>query len=551
MSLESGADGHRCTSSDQIWGIFRMSVGVGLRVGNSVSSVAVTSSSPGRPDPAPIERRSAVHLHSDGTATLGDHDFFDGTTSSFTNFVGSIGRSGGVRANDGSLSRAEDLVATAMECLLADAARLIGDQPYTAVATHPTEWPPSTVAVLRNALDYVGLRHVSLISDAEAAAAWYESQVAHQTGRLVAVHHIDPLGSTVTLVRSGVAAGKSFRFAEADAPSVTAQLSTALGAFGWLVSNLDAIVVTVDEAIDPTAAQLVAQSFKTGLGVRSALAPEPHQTMVRGAALAAAAGSVDLLGSTQILPVTRLTGPKRSELDTETTTVIAKITTTPPPGFASTVRATSSPTPSRTPVPSPPSEDDDEDSDTKSRSSLFTVGAAAAAVALLVGVGVWVFTMRDSSTATANTAPMETTIVPTGETTDATRSQPPTKAPPAASTTSTTDSPSVPPAGAPAVPQSGSVGGEPVWTDPSTTQDATTPSSSVGSSSSSTTTSTGWSRRNPPSSGGGGGENDSGGSSTSSPTPSTSPQPEPTEPTTDPEPGEPTTPPGDDGSTEG
>ena len=163
----------------------------------------------------------------------------------------------------------------------------------------------------------------------------------------VIVKNIDPLGSTVTLVRSGVAAGKSFRFAEEDAPSVTAQLSAALGAFGWLVSNLDAIVVTVDEAIDPTAAQLVAQSFKTGLGVRSALAPEPHQTMVRGAALAAAAGSVDLLGSTQILPVARLTGPKRSELDTETTTVIAKITATPPPPETTgTVRA-SSPAPAR------------------------------------------------------------------------------------------------------------------------------------------------------------------------------------------------------------
>lgn len=526
-----------------------MSVGVGLRVGNSVSSVAVTSSSPGRPDPAPIERRTAVHLHSDGTATLGDHDFFDGTTSSFTDFVGSIGRSGGVRANDGSLSRAEDLVATATECLLADAARLIGDQPYTAVATHPTGWPPSTVAVLRNALDYVGLRHVSLISDAEAAAAWYESQVAHQTGRLVAVHHIDPLGSTVTLVRSGVAAGKSFRFDEADAPSVTAQLSAALGAFGWLVSNLDAIVVTVDEAIDPTAAQLVAQSFKTGLGVRSTLAPEPHQTMVRGAALAAAAGSLDLLGSTQILPVTRLTGPKRSELDTETTTVIAKITASPPPGRPSTARA-GSPAAS----PTPPPDDADDDSETRRRSPLFTVGAAAAAVVLLVGVGAWVFTMRDSSTPTANTAPMETTVAPTADITDTTRSQAPPKAPPASSTTGAAESPSGSPAPAPATPWIGTGGGEPTWTDPSTTEGATTPSSSVGSSSSSTTPSTGWSRRNPPSSGGGG---DSGGSS-SSPSPTqpqqpspTSTQPEPTDPGPDPDPVDPTTPPENGTSSEG
>ncbi|WP_206038461.1 hypothetical protein [Rhodococcus sp. 105337] len=505
-----------------------MSVGVGLRVGNSVSSVAVTSSSPGRPDPSPIERRTAVHLHSDGTATLGDHDFFDGTTSSFTEFVSSIGRSGGVRANDGSLSRAEDLVATAMECLLADAARLIGDQPYTAVATHPTEWPPSTVAVLRNALDYVGLRYVSLISDAEAAAAWYESQVAHQTGRLIAVHHIDPLGSTVTLVRSGVAAGKSFRFAEEDAPSVTAQLSAALGAFGWLVSNLDAIVVTVDEAIDPTAAQLVAQSFKTGLGVRSALAPEPHQTMVRGAALAAAAGSVDLLGSTQILPVARLTGPKRSELDTETTTVIAKITATPPPETTGTVRASS-------PAPEPADE-----SETKRRSSLFTVGAAAAAIALLVGVGAWVFTMRDSSTATANTSPMETTVAPFGDTT---RTPSPTKPPGGTPTTTTAESSTESDTSAAVAPAVAPAGGAPAWTDPSTTGDAATSSSNTGSSSagpsSNTTTSTGWSRRNPPSSGGGGGGGNDSGETTSTTSPST---PTETTPTVNPEPDEPVEP---------
>ncbi|MEE2034307.1 Hsp70 family protein [Rhodococcus chondri] len=372
-----------------------------------MSSVAVTSPSPGRPDPAPIERRTAVHLHSDGTATLGDHHAADGSTSSFVEFVDRLGRATGVRANDGSLSRAEDLVATAMECLLADAMTLIGDERYTAVATHPTEWPPSTVAVLRNALDYVGLRHVSLISDAEAAAAWFESQVAHQTGRLVAVYHIDPEGTTVTLVRSGVTAGKSFRFPEGEAPSVTAQLSAALGAFGWLVSNLDAVVVTVDEAMDPVAAQLVTQSIKAGLGVRCALAPEPHQTMVRGAALAAAAGSVDLLGSTQVLPVTRVTATPRNQLDTDATTVIAKITATPP--------AAETPSKAQAPskaTPSAPPEEEKDDNSGKSRSPLFAAGAAAAAVALLVAVGVLVLTLRDSSTASANTPVPETTRMP-------------------------------------------------------------------------------------------------------------------------------------------
>ncbi|WMM71962.1 hypothetical protein RCF27_19150 [Rhodococcus pyridinivorans] len=504
-----------------------MSVGVGLRVGTTVSSVAVTSPTPGRPDPAPIERFTAVHLHSDGTATLGDHDVVDGHTSSFTGFVDRLGHSGGVRANDGSLSRAEDLVATAMECLLADAASLIGDTPYTAVATHPTDWPSSTVAVLRNALDYVGLRHVSLVSDAEAAAAWFESQVAHQTGRLLAVYHIDPQGSTVTLVRSGVAAGKAFRFPEDDAPSVAAQLSSALGAFGWLVSNLDAIVVTIDEAVDPSAAQLVAQSVKTGLGVRCALAPAPHQTMVRGAALAAAAGSVDLLGSTQILPTAKLTEPRRSELDPEITAVISKITATPPPGATPAAAAANTPKATVAAVAA----GDAADEKPSGRSSKVTAIAAAAAIALLVGVGALVFGLRDSPTATAGTQVAETPTAP-ATTTTSKSSKPPA---PRSTEETTTEESTEPATAEQAVPVAPPVVQQ-TWVDPTTgTSEQSSSSSLPGSttsSTSSTTSSTGWSRRNQPddSSGGGRGSGGSGGSGGSTTTTTTQPTTAPTDP---------------------
>ncbi|QOW01332.1 hypothetical protein INP59_19710 [Rhodococcus pyridinivorans] len=495
-------------------------------MGTTVSSVAVTSPTPGRPDPAPIERFTAVHLHSDGTATLGDHDVVDGHTSSFTGFVDRLGHSGGVRANDGSLSRAEDLVATAMECLLADAASLIGDTPYTAVATHPTDWPSSTVAVLRNALDYVGLRHVSLVSDAEAAAAWFESQVAHQTGRLLAVYHIDPQGSTVTLVRSGVAAGKAFRFPEDDAPSVAAQLSSALGAFGWLVSNLDAIVVTIDEAVDPSAAQLVAQSVKTGLGVRCALAPAPHQTMVRGAALAAAAGSVDLLGSTQILPTAKLTEPRRSELDPEITAVISKITATPPPGATPAAAAANTPKATVAAVAA----GDAADEKPSGRSSKVTAIAAAAAIALLVGVGALVFGLRDSPTATAGTQVAETPTAP-ATTTTSKSSKPPA---PRSTEETTTEESTEPATAEQAVPVAPPVVQQ-TWVDPTTGTSEQSSSSSPGSttsSTSSTTSSTGWSRRNQPddSSGGGRGSGGSGGSGGSTTTTTTQPTTAPTDP---------------------
>lgn len=508
-----------------------MSVGVGLRVGNALSSVAVTSATPGRPDPEPIERQTAVHLHSDGTATLGEHDVFDGTTSSFTDFVERIGRSGGVRANDGALSRAEDLVATAVECLLADAAPLIGDGGYTAVATYPTDWPPSTVAVLRNALDYVGLRHVSLISDAEAAAAWFESQVSHQTGRLVAVYHIDPHGSTITLVRSGVAAGKAFRFVEGDAPSISTQLSTALGAFGWLVSNLDAIVVTVDETVDPSAAQIVTQAIKSSLGLRCALAPVPHQTMVRGAAVAAAAGSVDLLGSTQVLPMARAVGPIRSDLDPETTVVIAKITADPPedpPARAGTAAPSGT-----TPPPAPGEAAAVDDSRDRRRSSWFTAGAAAAAIALLVGVGALVFALRDVSTANADTHPVDTS--------DTTTSQPSTSVqpPPPTTTTATSTEETVDATTEAWVEPDTALTDEATWyptTDNSTTDDSTTRSSTrkpttSGSTTSNTTTSrTGWSRYNQPDP-----TDDTSDSSSSDDSSSTRPSTRSTEPEPEPE----------------
>ncbi len=100
--------------------------------------------------------------------------------------------------------------------------------------------------MLRAALDYAELRHVDLVSDAQGAATWYASEISETPGLLIGVYHVDDAGSTVTLVRSGVPAGKAFRVAAKGAPSPAAQLATALGAFGWMPHNLDAVVVMGD-----------------------------------------------------------------------------------------------------------------------------------------------------------------------------------------------------------------------------------------------------------------------------------------------------------------
>ncbi|KXF84574.1 hypothetical protein D092_19375 [Rhodococcus ruber Chol-4] len=420
-----------------------MSVGVGLKVGTTVSAVAVTSAEGIRPDPEPVERLTHLHLHSDGTATLGVRDPGAGECSSFSGFVDRVGDPAGVRAEDGALSRAEDLVATAMECLLADAAPLVGDAPATVAAAHPTEWSPATVAVVRNALDYVGLRHVALISDAEAVAAWFEARVAQQSGRLVAVYHLDAGGSTVTLVRSGVAAGRAFRYPEGDAPSVPAQLSAALGAFGWLVSNLDAVVISTEDPVDPSAAQLVAQAVKAGMGVRCVLPPQPQHTVVRGAALAAAAGSADMVGATRIIPAVRSAAAARTPLEPPAAPeprVAPEPRADAGPAVAATVTDRGSAEPDRVPP-----------------NRLVVSGAVAAAVALLVGMGALVFSLRDT--------PAETPVREAGAAYESLSSAvqvPSTTGTP----TGTTAAPATTPDAAPVAVDSGPVDSWPAVTEP-------------------------------------------------------------------------------------
>lgn len=186
-------------------------------------------------------------------------------------------------------------MATAVHCLLNECHPLptFGgmdrdtDPGYT--ATYPSHWDPTRVSVLRAALDYAELRHVDLVSDAQGAATWYASEISETPGLLIGVYHVDDAGSTVTLVRSGVPAGKAFRVAAKGAPSPAAQLARALGAFGWMPDNLDAVVVMGDGLIarDRSHIQDIANSLATKLMVRSLVGPGPEQTAALGAAILA------------------------------------------------------------------------------------------------------------------------------------------------------------------------------------------------------------------------------------------------------------------------
>jgi hypothetical protein len=260
-----------------------------------VSTAVVASNEPGTQDPVVIARDTVLHIDKDGTTSLGSRTS-DNEARTLAGFLAHVGEHTGVTASDGRVYRAEDAMATAIQCLLGETQPLPtfggaddGSEPgYT--ATYPSHWDTESVASLRAALDYAELRHVDLASDAQGAATWYASEISESPGQLIGVFHIDDTGSTVTLVRSGVPAGKAFRVPTKGAPSPASQLATALGSFGWLPPNLDAVVVMGDGLIarDRSHIQEIANSISTKLTVRTLVGPGPEQTAALGAAILAA-----------------------------------------------------------------------------------------------------------------------------------------------------------------------------------------------------------------------------------------------------------------------
>ncbi|MFC9355695.1 hypothetical protein ACFTZB_03790 [Rhodococcus sp. NPDC057014] len=155
-----------------------MTTGVGLTVGDSVSTAVVTASGT---DVRTIEHPSVLFTAPDGTVQLGD----PGTesTGAVRDFLARVGEPTGIEYA-GSLTRAEDLVATAMFCLFREASDgLSGTVKVT--ATHPSDWAPEIVTKLRESLDYMGLGEATLIPESVALAASPESP-AHGAALLAA-----------------------------------------------------------------------------------------------------------------------------------------------------------------------------------------------------------------------------------------------------------------------------------------------------------------------------------------------------------------------------
>lgn len=156
-----------------------MATGVGLSIGATESVAAVVTAGP-ESEPVLVRRDSILHMAQDGGSTLGG-TAPEGYAHSITDFATFVGSPAGIVVDDSEPYRAEDLVATALFCLINLAAEHL-DGPAEFYAAYPADWPASNVDLLREALDYLGLRSVLLVPEqatVEVDAALAAARDAH------------------------------------------------------------------------------------------------------------------------------------------------------------------------------------------------------------------------------------------------------------------------------------------------------------------------------------------------------------------------------------
>lgn len=139
-----------------------MATGVGLRIAEDNCTAAIVTDNG---EPTFIVRESILHMSDDGDTVLGG-PAPAGHTHSITGFASAVGDPAGISVDAGEAYRAEDLVATALFCLInLTAEHLNGAAEF--YATYPAGWPSEYVLSLRDALDYLGLKSVLLVSEGD------------------------------------------------------------------------------------------------------------------------------------------------------------------------------------------------------------------------------------------------------------------------------------------------------------------------------------------------------------------------------------------------
>lgn len=139
-----------------------MATGVGLRIAEDNCTAAIVTDNG---EPTFLVRESILHMSDDGDTVLGG-PAPAGHTHSITGFASAVGDPAGISVDAGEAYRAEDLVATALFCLInLTAEHLNGAAEF--YATYPAGWPSEYVLSLRDALDYLGLKSVLLVSEGD------------------------------------------------------------------------------------------------------------------------------------------------------------------------------------------------------------------------------------------------------------------------------------------------------------------------------------------------------------------------------------------------
>ncbi|MFI6433783.1 Hsp70 family protein [Rhodococcus oryzae] len=186
-----------------------MTVGLGLTVG-AVNSVAVTALEHDADAQGPsITASSTLELGGDAPAVLGVPSRHEGDVPRGTvisGFATRVGDPVALVADDGSTHTGEDLVVTAMQCLIEASSAGLAEFPAVAAA-YPAVWPSHTVDALRTALDRAGLDGVTLVPEPEAAVAWLQRNGsrdgADASDDLVLVYDLGGTSLDVTLVHAG------------------------------------------------------------------------------------------------------------------------------------------------------------------------------------------------------------------------------------------------------------------------------------------------------------------------------------------------------------
>ncbi|MCQ4122647.1 hypothetical protein [Rhodococcus tibetensis] len=268
-----------------------MTRGLGLSIGTA-RAVAVNISEDGT---STVSRRSTLTFGAQSTVRLGDDPGGAGVVAEFAHRPGEVFVAGGGRGYTG-----QDLIAAAAYCLVAE---VNPPEDVPIVLTYPAVHSRSAVDALRAALDRAGLGRVGLVAEPVAALAYVEFERGPLGDGLALVGDIDTGNLDLTLVAFGSASGsdpivgRPLRFGDrhaktpvTDHPTRTLEelVADCLRMAAVACDDLDVVVVSGESAADPTVMQSLSQ-----LGRPIVSGPEPGSIAARGAAVLAAASSMD------------------------------------------------------------------------------------------------------------------------------------------------------------------------------------------------------------------------------------------------------------------